>query len=107
MTTLSIPSSQTDRFSSVHGRAFGAISEALDLSSGGRDPVENATALSGEERAIFLKMLARLLQRGVVGTEILHVNGRPRETFVSTRMADPELAHARPYRPGEHLDRRV
>lgn len=63
-------------------------------------------ALSAEERDSFLKMLANLLQQGVVGTETLEVNGQPRDTFVSARMADPELAHARPYRPGTWLDQR-
>jgi len=40
-------------------------------------------------------MLANMLQRGIVGTETLEVDGQPRTTFITTRLGDPRLMHAR------------
>ncbi len=75
----------------------------LDLSSDARDIMGTIAALEGEERNQFLDIIAGVLQQGVVGTETLEVNGQPYESFVTTRLGDPRLMHAKPY-PGSRLD---
>jgi hypothetical protein len=92
--------SATDRASALTSAttAVKAIDDVLDLSQGGRDIGGLFQKLGAPEQDEFLKMLVRLLQHGIVGTETLEVNGQPHETFVTTRIADPELRHARPYR---------
>jgi len=88
-------------------RVSDAVRSALDLSSGGRTLLEDAASLTPEERGEFLRLLAGLLSRGVVGTETVIVEGAARETFVSTRPASWDLAHGTPAPPGSRLDRRA
>lgn len=93
------------------GSAIGAIDALFDLSAGRRDPFSTLGRLSGEELESFLQMTADLLRAGIVGIETLEVEGQPRETFVSTRAAAPDLRGAPPYvdrrPPGRAFDVRV
>ena len=57
------------------GQAIQAIDDILDLTHGARDPIGSFQNLSHEEQEQFLKMLARLLQHGIIGTETLEVDG--------------------------------
>ena len=103
---LNIPSALTPKSYVSHqatevaqsGQAVQAIDDVLDLTQGPRDLIGSLVNLSHEEQEQFLQMLARLLQHGIIGTETLEVDGQPRKTFVSTRIADPQLRHAKPYR---------
>ncbi len=75
-----------------------AVEDTFDLSDSGRDLHQHLQSLAPADREAYLKMLARLLKSGVVGTETLEVRGRSYQTFATTRLADPRLARARPYR---------
>ena len=81
------------------GGAFQAIEDTFDLTHGNRNLHGNFQRLSPEDQQEYLKMLARLLQHGIVGTETLNVNNQPYTTFATTRLGDPQLRHAPPYRP--------
>jgi len=75
-----------------------AITDTLDLSSGARNLPATFNELSPLEQTQYLENLARLLQAGIVGVETVEVNGAPYKSFASTRVADPRIAHAAPYR---------
>lgn len=77
---------------------FDAVTDTLDLSAGGRDLLNTMATLSPAGQAEYLEILANLFKAGVVGTETLRVNGRPYQTFATTRFADPDLARAPQYR---------
>lgn len=75
-----------------------AIEDTLDLSSNARNVLAAVSGLAPAERNQYLENLARLLKAGIVGVETLEIDGRPYQSFASTRAADPRVAHARPYR---------
>lgn len=78
---------------------FDAIDYTLDLSNPrGRNLLGAVGELSPADRQTFLTSLADLLQQGVIGTETLDVHGEPYTCFLPTRLSDPRLAHARPWR---------
>lgn len=82
------------------GSLFDAVGVVLDLSSEARDVMGAVASLEGEERNMFLDIIASVFQQGVVGTETLEVDGQPYESFVTTRLGDPKLMHAKPYQGG-------
>ena len=86
---------------------FDAIYLALDLTSGGRDLIGTYNSMSAEDRGAFLSQLAGLLEQGVVGQETVELNGEPYTTFITTRLGDPELMHARAYRGGGDIPPRL
>ncbi len=75
-----------------------AIEDTFDLSRSGRDLLQTLQSLAPADRESYLNNLARLLKAGIVGTETLEVEGRAYQSFATTRLADPRLAHARHYR---------
>ena len=80
------------------GSLFDAVGVVLDLSLESRDLLGAYAQLSAEDRSAFLDIVAGLLSQGVVGTETLEVNGEPHTCFITTRLGDPRLMHARLYR---------
>jgi len=90
------------------GAVFDAIDLALDLSHNGpRDLAGAVKKLSSGECEEFLTMLAELLQQGVIGTETLEVNGEPYTCYLPTRLGDPRLMHAKPWRRNTSLSLNV
>jgi hypothetical protein len=80
------------------GALFDAVGVVLDLSMEGRDLLGAYASLNPSDRAAFVDMLAGLLARGIVGTETVSIDNRPYQTDVVTRLGDPRLMHAAPYR---------
>lgn len=95
---LNTPPKSAGRAKSNTTTVSQAIEDTFDLSRTGRDLLQTVQSLDPADRESYLKNLARLLKAGIVGTETLEVNGRAYHTFVTTRLADPRLAHARTYR---------
>ena len=89
------------------GSVFDAMEVALDLSGESRDLYGTYTRLGKEGGGAFLDMLANVLQRGIVGTETLEVDGQARTTFITTRLGDPRLMHARAYRDSVAFEPRI
>ena len=91
------PDRGADRLSAV--AAADAVDDVLNLSgAAGRDVIGTFHRLDSGEQQDFLTMLAELLSQGVVGTETLEVNHEPYVSFLPSSIADPRLAHARPWR---------
>lgn len=86
---------------------FDAVGVVLDLSMGNRDVLGAYDRLNKSEQRQFLDIIASVLDQGVVGTETLEVRGEAQRVFVSTRLGDAQLRHARPYPASSHIDLRV
>ncbi|HIJ65679.1 MAG TPA: hypothetical protein HPP77_06970 [Candidatus Hydrogenedentes bacterium] len=76
---------------------YKAVDRMLDLSRGGRNPVA-PLSLTRDDLEVFLDLTAHLMQRGIVGYELLEVDEQPYTSYITTRMADPKLRGAPLYR---------
>ncbi|MFN8359856.1 MAG: hypothetical protein U0264_08065 [Candidatus Kapaibacterium sp.] len=56
--------------------------------------------LTADEKDQFLKILSTLLKEGIVGYEMLEVNGRPEKHFVDISFGDHRLRGAKRYPKG-------
>jgi len=54
--------------------------------------------LNEAERKEFLKMLTALIKKGLVGYEVLDVNGKPEKHFVDNQIGDKRLKGAKLYK---------
>jgi len=77
---------------------IGAVDDFLDLSGGPRDIFRALGSMDDADVDAFLQMLAQLLKSGVMGTEMLEVNGEPYKSFIVTRAADEDVRDAPLYR---------
>lgn len=62
--------------------ALNLVDQFLDLGSGGLDLAD----LSKEELAEAFKMIAELIDRGIVGYEYRKINGAPHKIFIDVAM---------------------
>ena len=62
--------------------ALNLVDQFLDLGSGGLDLAD----LSKEELAEAFKMIAELIDRGIVGYEYRKINGAPHKVFIDVAM---------------------
>ncbi len=58
------------------------------------------TDLTPDEKDQFLKILSGLLKEGIVGYEILEVNGKPEKHFLVNQIGDSRLYGAKRYPKG-------
>lgn len=83
-------------------KVFARIDKFLNL---GRPDRLEINDLNKEEQQEFLKVLADLLKRGIVGYEILEVNGQPEKHYVVNQIGDERLSCAKLYkRDGYYKD---
>ncbi|KAF0142339.1 MAG: hypothetical protein FD122_693 [Stygiobacter sp.] len=54
--------------------------------------------LNEAERKEFLKMLSALIKKGIVGYEVLDVNGKPEKHFVDNQIGDKRLKGVKLYK---------
>lgn len=54
--------------------------------------------LSKEEKDEFLKMIAKLIDKGVVGYEVLEVNKKPEKHYVDIQIGDERIKGAKLYK---------
>jgi hypothetical protein len=73
-------------------KAFAKLDNFLNL--GKKDRLDTSD-LNEEEKKEFLKMLAKLLQEGVVGYEILEVNGKPEKHYIVNQIGDERIKGAK------------
>lgn len=76
---------------------FAAVDAVFQLTGPRGDLLGQYRAMTPEDRATFLQVTASLLKQGIVGNEILEINGQPYHTDTTTRLGDPRLRQARPY----------
>jgi hypothetical protein len=78
-----------------------AVEGFLDL--GNSDRLGEYSSLSDSEKEKFNKMLGKLLKAGVIGYEILEVDGQKEKHFLSTQIGDERLYNAKRYNKKGYL----
>ncbi len=83
-------------------KVFARIDKFLNLGRPDRLEIDD---LNDEEQKEFLKILADLLKRGIVGYEVLEVNGKPEKHYVVNQIGDKRLYGTKLYkRDGYYTD---
>lgn len=83
-------------------KAFAKVENFLNLGKTDRLDVSDLNEAEKEE---FYKMLAKLIKAGIVGYEILEVNGKPEKHYIVNEIGDQRLKGAKLYkRPGYYKD---
>lgn len=75
-------------------KAFSKLDDFLNL--GKRDRLD-LSDLNEAEKEEFLKMMAALLKKGIVGYEILEVNGKPEKHYIVNQVGDKRVYGAKLY----------
>ena len=75
-------------------KAFKKLDDFLNL---GKPDRLSADDLNPAEKEEFLKMLAYSLKKGIVGYEILEVNGKPEKHYIVNQIGDDRLKGAKLY----------
>ncbi len=83
-------------------KVFARIDKFLNLGRSDRLEIDD---LNEEEQKEFLKVLADLIKRGIVGYEILEVNGKPEKHYIVNQIGNERLYGAKLYkRDGYYKD---
>jgi endo-1,4-beta-D-glucanase Y len=69
-------------------KAFAKIDNFLNL---GRSDRLDTSDLNDSEKEEFVKMLAALMKKGVVGYEMIEVNGKPEKHYIVNEIGDQRL----------------
>ncbi|MFH1195755.1 MAG: hypothetical protein V1720_08570 [bacterium] len=83
-------------------KAFAKLDKFLNLGSPDRLDIDDLNSAEKEE---FLKMLTELLKKGVVGYEILEVNGKPEKHYIVNQLGDERIKGAKLYRRRGYFDK--
>jgi len=75
-------------------KAFNKLNDFLNL---GKKRSFDLSDLNPKEKDEFLKMLSELLKAGVVGYEILEVNGKPEKHYIVNEIGDSRIKGAKLY----------
>ncbi len=75
-------------------KVYDRIDKFLNL---GRPDRLDISDLNSAERDEFLKMLADLIRKGIVGFEVLEVNGKPEKHYIVNQIGDERLKGAKLY----------
>ena len=76
-------------------KVFEKLDNFLNL---GKPDRLDLNGMNDEEKKEFLKMLADLIHRGIVGYEILEVNGKPEKHYIVNEIGDKRIYGAKLYR---------
>lgn len=76
-------------------KAFKKLDDFLNLGKPGRLDLSD---LNPKEKEEFLKMLAKLLKEGIVGYEVLEVNGKPEKHYIVNEIGDRRIYGAKLYK---------
>jgi len=80
---------QTDKIEiSNTAKAFDTVNKILDLGSSNRFSEAELDKLNPKEKEEFLKMLSVLLKKGIVGYEVLEINGKPVKYYIVNEIGD-------------------
>jgi hypothetical protein len=75
-------------------KVYDRIDKFLNLGKPDRLDVSDLNTAEKEE---FLKMLTNLLRKGIVGFEVLEVNGKPEKRYIVNQIGDERLRGAKLY----------
>jgi len=73
-------------------KAFNKLTNFLNL---GKKDRLNIDDLNKEEKQEFLKMLTALIKKGIVGYEILEINGKPEKHYIVNQIGDSRTRNAK------------
>ena len=76
-------------------KVFKRLDDFLNL---GKSDRLNIDDLNPKEKDEFLKMLSDLIKKGVVGYEVLDVNGKPEKHYIDLEIGDQRIKGARLWR---------
>ncbi|MEJ5351152.1 MAG: hypothetical protein WHS65_06140 [Melioribacteraceae bacterium] len=76
-------------------KVFDKLDKFLNLGRTNRLDIDD---LNDKEKEEFLKMLSELLKRGIVGYEILEVNGKPEKHYIVNQIGDERIYGAKLYK---------
>lgn len=76
-------------------KAFNKLDKFLNLGNSNRLDIDD---LNEKEKNEFMKMLSELLKRGVVGYEILEVNGKPEKHYIVNQIGNQRIYGAKLYK---------
>lgn len=76
-------------------KVYDRIDKFLNL---GRPDRLDVSDLNDAEKKEFLKMLANLIKHGIIGYEILEVNGKPEKHFIVNQIGDERIYGAKLYK---------
>jgi len=83
-------------------KAFTKVEGFLNLGKPNRLDISD---LNDAEKEEFYKMLAKLIKAGIVGYEILEVNGKPEKHYIVNQLGDQRIKGAKLYkRQGYYKD---
>ncbi|MFA7227574.1 MAG: hypothetical protein WC061_00950 [Melioribacteraceae bacterium] len=91
---LGTPAKDSSNISNT-AKVYDRLDKFLNL---GRPDRMDVSDLSEAEKKEFIKMLADLLKRGIVGYEILEVNGRPEKHFIVNQIGNERIYGAKLYK---------
>ncbi len=92
---------------SASGKAFKKIDDFLNL---GKPDRLDTNDLNPAEKEEFLKMLSALLKKGIIGYEVLEVNGKPEKHYIVNQIGDERIKGAKLYKKDDYYtrnDRRI
>ncbi|MEW6653000.1 MAG: hypothetical protein AB1394_05960 [Bacteroidota bacterium] len=88
-----LPESKKDSLEiSNTARVYDKLDKFMNLGAGGRLELSE---LNSEEKKEFLKMLAELIKNGVIGYEVLEVNGKPEKHYLENQIGNERLKGAK------------
>ncbi len=76
-------------------KVYDRIDKFLNL---GRPDRLDVSDLNDAEKKEFLKMLSDLIKHGIIGYEILEVNGKPEKHFIVNQIGDERIYGAKLYK---------
>jgi hypothetical protein len=76
-------------------KAFAKIDDFLNLGKSDRLDIND---LNEGEKKEFLKMLSELIKKGIVGYEVIEVNGKPEKHYIVNEIGDERLKGAKLYK---------
>ena len=75
------------------GKVMSKVDDFLNLSKKDR---ADLSGMSPEEKTAFVKIVAKLIQSGIVGYEEFEINGHREKHFLANQIGDERLYGARP-----------
>jgi hypothetical protein len=79
-------------------KAFKKLDDFLNLGNSDRLNIDD---LNPKEKDEFLKMLADLIKKGVIGYEVLDVNGKPEKHYIDLEIGDKRIYGAKLYKKND------
>jgi len=76
-------------------KVFDKLDKFLNLGRTNRLDIDD---LNDKEKEEFMKMLSELIKRGIVGYEILEVNGKPEKHYIVNQIGNERIYGAKLYK---------